>query len=487
MRILEEFENLIQGIGSNELLAKRSFYDEISRVDLTLTKFVIGDFGTGKTVAARAVVNMSKDFHQYAVHLPLRNIRTLPPKLPNVRDENVGMLISYILQPGKYKTEIYSNYEEISGIESAKNEFDYLVKITEKLKESGTKLLISLDEVDVRTTEGVFGEVLRDTAKTAQFIGDLAQYMRRIYDEMKGAYINLVIFGATDAMKTLRNRLEERFGRLDYLRFREIRIPRNMNKYEYEQLFRNICRYYNFKCNAEVLSGFFATLDVPLWVAMSNIKNAVIDLLLSSGCDDIECIRSKQLQFTIPNAEIAMRVYRSLENATWAHSIKEIYGRNIAHEVEEYLRGEIFSRLDKVGFPVEKKIHPQVVVHYIDGLNGKRVVIFVKLRGGSYSLGGTLLEGLKHIFLEAMPQSKARRDKKEMRPTLYLLRHKTTNIRSLRNALIGIGVDVIEKIIPTEALYVAVSNVAGYGTGNADALNRFIEEVLTDLKNLLAG
>ncbi|MGC9107404.1 MAG: hypothetical protein ACP5IE_04345 [Infirmifilum sp.] len=482
MTLVTEFRDLMQGFGGNKLLAKRRFYDEIAYVNDGLVKFGIGDFGTGKTVAARWVVNNSLGTMQYAIHIPLRNITSLPDPPPNVRDKYIGAIIRFILNP-KISDRVYANYEKLDNIDKANDEMEYFQRIAEMLKNKGRQLVILLDEVDMPTTTGAFMEVLSDPNAISKLIGDLSWYIRGASDHVRGNYINLVVLGASDAIRGIKDKLMSRFVDLNYLRFREVKIPRNMNREEYASFFRNICEYYGFKCNIDQLSRSFASLDVPLWVAVDKVKREVEKILVSSKCNNVECVRSQNYELNLSPVLNEVKIYKSLENATWTDSVRKFVNRSVHREVEEYLWREATQHLSKIGSITEKRIHPQIPVYYLDLPNDRRIIIMFRLKGGEFSLGDTVLEALKSELKKVMPESKSRKD---MRPLIYLIKHKTVDARRIRNAVISIGAEYTEKIIPSDALYVAVVNVMGLDMGiDRKALEEFIEDIKNDIDRLL--
>ena len=483
--ILDDFTQLLKGVGGNTLLARRLFYDEISYVDDALNKIVIGDYGTGKTVAARWVVNNSSTENQYAIHLPLRNLDLASNMPQNISDRHIGSIISYVLKP-KQNGNTYANYEEIGEI-TANDEASYFIELAKKLREMRKTLMILLDEVDMPATTGGFIEVLNSRERLADFLFKLMLYMRYAYDKVGGPYINLVVFGARDVMKHVEQIISDKTsGGLDYLRMRKINIPKNMSYVEYKDFFEKLCNYFNFKCNVNELAKELSKIDAPLWVPINAVKNAVSDLLRTSNCADLECVKSKNLELKLYKEIEISRIYRILENTSWSNNVKRVINEpELVSKVEKVIIEGVVEKIKEArGWSIhERKIHPRVSLYVLDSPQGRRIGLLVRLIGGPIKFGVTVMQTIGNVLIEPKAGEGKRRTQKAAANMLYVIKHSTVDTRNLRGAMNSRDIEVHEKIMPKDALYAAILEVVGYSY-DVRALSEFIEEVSSEILEL---
>jgi len=108
--VIKTLRDKIEGIGGNELVVRRIIYDDM--INMRGLSLVLGEYGTGKTVAGRYLVNETKG-REWAVHILLREVSRVG-KVPRFCGTSGfwSRVLYYIENPfSPIGYAVYANYE----------------------------------------------------------------------------------------------------------------------------------------------------------------------------------------------------------------------------------------------------------------------------------------------------------------------------------------------------------------------------------------
>jgi len=486
--VLQRYTQLRRGEGGNTLLAHREFYDTLLNPEI-LVKVCFGGFGTGKTVAARYVVNKIKeDNRHYAIHIRLRQLRVDPERIKvveDVTDKDLANLLGVILRPeavSQGSQGVLATYKAIE-IPPGKNEQDLMFKLADYLEKTGKRLYIIIDEVDIPLIGTTFEYLITSENRFAEVIRKMAMYIRNISDR-KGPLINLTLLIAESLMRKIEAALVSSGFDWNFYRSKKILIPRNMSATEYKELLRKICNYYNFRCvDVDSIAKQLANPNIPLWVMSASIDDAVQKLIESSKCKDEECVRRMNLEFKLDL--IDPKIYNALPLTSWDQKLKRFNIVISARDLEEKLSEEIVSKLRQYNVQITSQIvHPYVKLLIISR-PPRKVGLYVRLKGGKLQLGETIITAIGNALTSGVPEEEKRRREYAM---LYAIKHETTDTYSLHAALSRKFSKIVykESVIPRDAHYQLIKKVReGEVSEKEEVLNMFIEDVVRQIKNFL--
>jgi len=485
--VIQRYSQLRRGEGGNTLLAHREFYDTLLNPEI-LVKVCFGGFGTGKTVAARYVVNKIKEENRYyAIHISLRQLRAKTEMIKvveNITDKDLANLLGVILRPSAVSQGVRATYEAIE-IPPGKNEQDLMFKLAEYLEKVGKRLYIIIDEVDIPVVGTTFEYLTTSEKKFAEVISEMALNIRNIADR-KGPLINLTLLIAENLMKKIETALLSLGFDWNFYRGKKILIPRNMSALEYRDLLRKICSYYNFRCiDIDNAAKQLANPNIPLWVMAASIDNEVRKLLESSKCKDEECVRKINLEFKLDPIISKTKVYNTLSLTSWDQKLKQFNIMISARDLEEKLLEEITSRVRQHDVQITlQMVHPYVKL-LIVSRPPRKVGLYVRLKGGKLRFGETIIAAIGNVLTSGVPEEERKRREYAM---LYTIKHETTDTYSLYAALSRKFSKIIyrESVIPKDVHYYLIRKLGeGEADEKEDLLNMFIDDIVHQIMNFL--
>jgi hypothetical protein len=514
--IISEIKRRLDGFDTNELLVHREVYRDLLEKE-SQVKIVIGDYGTGKTVAGRFLVNYARNTGDFAIHIHLRKARY--HELPGINDRLISTMFYYIMNPDDLGGVTYHFYPEPYGNIftdlSGKDESEYFNALSKKLSSVGRNMYIILDEFDT-PSDPELAAILSSPESRAKEILILGRYTRNANSTLerlgRGIYIIIMAIKTYFAdvqqhlLKHIESRIEDSLGvsRLG----RVIQLPQQFSAQEYVKLLTNIANYFKMKYNNDDIKKIaeqLASQSIPLYLSIGRILQGLEEELEEElpriKCNDLECIRGAGLTFRIPALSDMVNALRILEHKNWQNDIKKderlrdrILALDQAHNV---LVDALKRELASVGVGVKDDVEKTVLRTRINKLllrkdnNEVEAVIMTRLHGPDPKTPSeTYLRQLLDVKKEEIKEEK--RIKKGMLPRpsvlLVIFRHKRVDVSDLRKAIEALfrnAVEVISVPLEPDQIYYLVfegkvSSVQGE-TPLTPALRRAVEKIIQAL------